>query len=220
MDIEKVVEFVPKYLSEYTYAFTETLRHPSAIYAPVPAGAAPPVTGATDAATKLNPQLFTFAILSAVLGLVLRQVLPSPDQLPVHVMALTVLILWFTASALLHGLLRLFGGQGGFLETITVAMHVLAAIYVVCNLVGLIARVIGRTPMGDINDIEVVEAIAYFPLQFLLLSIYIPFAVRPLHRVTRWRLFLAVVLWCGAFAIAGIILFFVVGQPMASHAAL
>ena len=94
----------------------------------------------------------------------------------------------------------------------------LAAVYVVCNLIGLIARVIGRTPLGDAHDLELVEAVAYFPLQFLLLSIYMPLAVRPLHRVSRWRLLLAVLMWGALFVIAGIILFFVVGQPMASRA--
>jgi Yip1 domain len=120
VDIEKLVEFVPKYLSEYAYAFAETFRQPSLTYAPVSGDRS---TFSGSVGDQINPQLLTFAILSIVLGLVLRQVLPT-SHVPVHVAALIALIVWFVLSAFLHLLLRLVGGTGTFVSTVSVAFHV------------------------------------------------------------------------------------------------
>jgi hypothetical protein len=164
---------------------------------------------------RVNPQLLTFAILSAVLGFVLRQVIPNPDQFPLHVIAITTIVLWIVFSSVLHALLRIFGGTASFIETLSVTLQVLAVVYVICNLIAFAARVFDRASIVDVSS-ETIEALAYFPVQFILLAVYMPLAVGPLHTLRGWRLFVPVVMiWVSLFVLVGILFVFVADMPMA-----
>jgi hypothetical protein len=213
MDTEKLVEFLPKYLSEYIHAFAATFQQPSMTYAPVSGDGS--VLIGTAGSDRINPRLVTFAILSAVLGFTLRQVLPT-SLLPIHVVVMVVVILWFVLSALLHLLLRLLGGTGAFVATVSAALHIFSVVYVVCNVVALLARIAALTPLADVWDTTLVEVLAYFPLQFLLLGTYMPRTLRYVHQISGWRLFLFVsVVWSAIVAVVGVVIFLTVGMPMA-----
>jgi hypothetical protein len=76
--------------------------------------------------TRVSPELFTFAVLSVVIALLLRSISPLAEQPSLWSGAMTVLVFWVLFAALLHLALRFVGGKAQFAVTATIIIQVSA----------------------------------------------------------------------------------------------
>ena len=211
MDLEKIIEFAGRYLSDYINAFMATLCHPVVQFSPVYEGAPGIAGGLTHprqaAVTRLNPQIFTFGLLSIAIGLTLSKVLPTKTQVDPLVAVTLIFILWTIFACYGYVIAKLFRGGGTFNETVTVTLQVLGVVYVLCNIIALLGRVIVSAGLVYL-DIEAVDFL-YFVAQATLFSIYMPLAMKGLHRVSRWKTLLLYgafwALWVLPFAAMSIV---------------
>jgi len=230
MEIDKLVTFATEYLSRYAQAFVGTLRSPSAQFAPLRDQLVLVDGDANRSSFRLNPELLTFATLSVIIGMLLNSVLPAGGFAPsLTIAVIVVLLVWFIMAGLLHVALRLLGGDGHYEETATVVFQVCSVIYVFCNFVAMLIRVAGsllfvapRLASPDLATDSVdasllVEVWVYYPIQFLMLCVYLPLALRRVHRLSRWRALVAIVLmvvvWAVIFACVSFILLMAIHGP-------
>jgi len=185
MDIEKVITFFPQYLSEYLALLFMTLQKPSLRFAP----SSPPRSGIeiirvsgdnsnTINGATLNPKLISFAILSILFGSIIQGVTPNhPSIKEFPTLVVIVIALWLFISITVFFVCRSLGGKGSFIDTISISLQLLAVIYVVASLVSLIATIIFFA-----NEIDFLYSyLVYLTTQIILLSIYLPLALKELH---------------------------------------
>ena len=72
---------------------------------------------------------------------------------------------------------RLFGGKGGFSDTISISLQLLASIYVIASLVSFIATILFFANDGNFENTYFV----YLATQITLLIVYLPLALKGLH---------------------------------------
>ena len=203
MDVDKLVAFATTYCSSYVHAFAHTLTRPSVFFAPVAATEASHVLLPSGQATRrnINPELFSFAILSIIIGFGLQSVVPRGERLPIQVGVILILVVWLAFAALLHAGAIVLRGKGSFVETATVTLQILGVTYVVCNLVALLARLWTPLPQSSVRfGYSDFELLTYTILQAILLSFYAPLALRAVHRLEGCGLFIpVVVLWISLY---------------------
>jgi hypothetical protein len=214
VDIEKIVTFVSEYASTYFHAFVNTLRHPSVQFQPTRTSSL--VLGSDSRSSRVSPELFTFAVLSIIVGLLLRSISPLAQQAGLLPEAIMVLVFWSIFAAVLHGALRSVGGRAIFVDTATITLQVFGVIYVICNAAALIARTLAQIPsFARFLSGKTAEIVIYYPLQLTLLCVYLPIALRGPHGLTRSRLFVAVTLWALGFATLSAVFLYFADRPMA-----
>jgi Yip1 domain len=205
MDFEKLVQLSQDQLSDYLDCFVATLRNPQLRFSPlVPT---PPQQGIVfdladhdedRTASRINPRLFTFVLISIFLGFTIGLFVPGRKEAPDIVeVIIVIVILWVTISWLLHLLSKLFRGKATFVETISVSLQIFSVVFVLSSVLTLVWGVLIRNAPVDGNqvfslfnsypDIARFPFFAYFLVQFVLLSIYLPNGLGRIHRFVRWR---------------------------------
>ena len=225
MDIEGLVEFASKYLSEYVATFTATLAHPVARFNPILEAAETreiilPKRVEEARSSYLNPKLFTFVVISIFVGVTINALIPGrpsgPDLVP---SAIVILISWFTFSSVSHLISRMIGGRGTFGDTLSVSLQLLAVIYVVSCFMALAAGAIAQsgsvkvfaTATGGFLEFIVENPVSiYFFTQLALMLIYMPLALRHVHGF-GWIRQLIVGLTAPVATVFSLLIFFGVG---------
>jgi hypothetical protein len=203
MDIDKLLKMVVDYLSDYVSAFAAILQNPTLHFRPVP-GAVPaagnaeiyPEPGPSARSVRLDPRLFSFALLSIFAGSTINALIPgapAPPDFPTT--AVIVLATWFFYSFVIFALARLLGGPGTFWETISISLQVFSVLYVISSFGALLWAGLAQAPqvraallslrLRPLGLLISQPVLVYFILQFLLLAVYLPLSMKHVHRLNR-----------------------------------
>jgi len=184
MDIEKILAFFTQYYSEYILTFFQTLQKPTLRFLPDAPNEPEKDTVLTldgkpkKNNKKLNPKLISFIILSIFIGSIIQSI--TPNHPPIRELPTLIIItttMWLFISSTIFFLFRLLGGKGGFLDTISISLQLIAVIYVVASLFSMILTIFFFTTESD----YFVTFMVYMTTQFILLVIYLPLALKELH---------------------------------------
>ena len=109
MDLDKAIELAPRYLSDYVSTAVATLVRPGVRFASETVDLEGPVLVTPDgevfrrSGTRLNSAVFTFALISAAIGIVITELIPNPRAGTDFVSTLVVLLVsWFASGTLVH----------------------------------------------------------------------------------------------------------------------
>jgi hypothetical protein len=196
MDIEKLLKWAIEYLSDYFSVFISTLCKPSARFRPIAQPSEEPHIVLSQENTytgpALNPRLFGFTIISITIGATLNSVIPSrPDPPDMITTVVITLAIWFAYSLSVFVLCKLVGGKGSFWHTMSVSLQLLAVVYVVSNFVafiwGAIAQISFVADLLRNNQYSALivdyPVLLYYPVQFTLMTVYLPIALKPAHHL-------------------------------------
>lgn len=188
------------YLSEYVATAVATLAKPNIAFSPVEASSATKVqhtASSPDDSVQLNPRLFSYVIVSLFFGYTLLRLIPSEEARPEFVSnAIAILVFWFMSAAIIHWCCRRLGGVGKFVDTTSISLQVFATLYVVASAITLaLAAVAGAPAIQKLIVEQFVfgllfadePVLIYFVVQLILLSVYLPLALRGVHRLRAWH---------------------------------
>lgn len=187
-DIDKAIDVASTHFSAYVSAFFGTLRSPTLRFTPVTAdsGDAP---RPDEKETRVNPQLFVFAVISIFLGFALQLASPLGEPgIEFFILVAIVVVFWLLFGWIAHGLAKLLGGTATLAATVTVVLQVLGVVYVVGNVAALVTGVVGR--FLGMSAWMPALSLSYVVLQVVMLAIYIPAAMKGLHGLSRWKTYL------------------------------
>ena len=184
MDIEKILTLLPQYFSDYFSAFVQTLQKPSLYFQPTLSNQpqseiiSSPSSQKHNNPASLNPKLISFIFISIFLGAVIQSVTPNrAPLLELPTLVIIVFVLWLLISSIIYFIFRMFGGSGGFLNTISVSLQLIAVIHVIASLLSLVVTVSLSDSGSNIRSPFPIYATS----QFILFFIYLPHALRNLH---------------------------------------
>ena len=204
MNLNDFLEWGTRYFAEYFAVLVTTLIDPAVRFSPsvdtsrttrlvLPARNYRDLLG-----PRLNPRLFGFMVVSILIGSTLALVTPGhptmPDFLTISIVTLSV---WMAYSITVFLLCRAVGGKGDFWNTISVSLQLLAVIYVVSNFLtfvfGSIAPTFGNLFLDSFHDgalslLVTRPAVVYYPVQLILMLIYLPVALKDVHGLSVGRL--------------------------------
>lgn len=212
MDIDKILEIAPKYLSEYFSAVVATITQPGTYFGPdaVSIPLERPSRG-----PQLSGKLFVFMIINALLGLTVNALIPLRKAGPDIISSVVVVMLyWFFYSTIAHWICKMLRGSGTYEKTLSVSLQVLSVLYLISSFFAFAVGTIVRTPevadafanMGTLAGVIVDHpASTFFLFQFLGLAVYLPLSLRRVHNFSKGRTSLL-----GGLAFLGILLLFAI----------
>lgn len=224
MDIEKLLGFVNDYLSDYIAVFIGTLRKPTIVFEPSTKSAEEQQKlivqykeRAYGVGAQINPKLFGFVLISIFIGSTLNALIPGKPAGPDIKTTFVVLFAsWLAFSVALHLLCLLFQGKGTFLQELSICLQLLATLYVVSSFSALVWGIVASLPqitatlppLGSVAELLVKEpAYMYFFIHFILLAIYLPIAIKHVHKFGWLRQLTVGILVPPVAAFFGIVLF-------------
>jgi len=196
MEIADVISFVEKYLAEYAGVFQGTLVHPIARFQPSQTTSVNDIPVKTNGVTALSGagsrhQLIAFVLISIFLGSIINSFVPARKYSGDIVGQIVVVsFCWLSFAAFTHTLCRIFRGEAKFEQTLWVSLQIFAALFVVSSFINLIGGVLVRHPRVSsflVSRGRLGDSIAnnpfyiYFLVQFALLNVYLPLAVKEIH---------------------------------------
>lgn len=200
MDINKLFELGTEYFSDYFQIFISTLQKPSLRFNPVTIAPKDLSISTTYKGTRLNPNLFGFLVISIFIGTVLSYMalgnLESSNLVGVTVAMISV---WIIYSSFIHGVCMILGGRGTYLETLSVNLQLLAVTYVISSFITLVwvtiakilppeSHVLIESQSKYLASFVFIPTTFYFVIHSLLISIYIPLALKYVHGFKSLRL--------------------------------
>ena len=180
LDVKETLEVTKSEVASYANWFTSALRSPAFIARYARADE----TVANEKYAAFFVVLVVSALIGATIGAIIPERPPIKDRFTV---AVVVVLVWYFISFLLHGVVRLFGGEGPMKVTIRAMMQVLALAYVVSNVVTLVImsaaatwplfrRALMQVSIDTPGDVLISS-------QLLLLLFYVPTTVRWTHGI-------------------------------------
>lgn len=176
--MENAIKFLQDHLSTYVETIIQTMTHPGLQFR---------VNSESEEGSlrlgSLNPQLWSFAITSILIGSVIFAVAEGETDIPGLIetfLALALIVLWFWImyGVYAHILCRMFHGKAGFTATLAISLQVLSIAYVISAFVAFTLSLFINLFWPDAN---VDLSIPYLVSQFALISIYLPPALRGAH---------------------------------------
>jgi hypothetical protein len=213
VDIDKILEIAPKYLSEYFSVVVATITRPGTYFGP---DAASIPLEQPSRGPQLSGQLFVFMIINALLGLTANALIPLRKAGPDIISSVVVVILyWFFYSTIAHWICKMLRGSGTYEKTLSVSLQVLSVLYLISSFFAFAVGAIVRTPevadafakMGILAEAIVDNpASTFFLFQFLGLAVYLPLSLRRVHNFGKGRTgLLGVLAFIGAVVLLAIL---------------
>ena len=196
MEIVDVISFVEKYLAEYAGLFLRTLVHPIARFQPLQTTSVNDIPVKTHDVTAISgagsrPQLMAFVLISIFLGSIINSFVPARKYSgDIAGQIVVISFCWLFFAVYTHALCRIFRGKAKLEQTLWVSLQVFAALFVVSSFINLVGGVFVRHPRvssflvstGRLGDsIANNPVYIYFLVQFTLLNVYLPLAVKAIH---------------------------------------
>lgn len=192
MNIDKILEIAPKYLSEYFAVVVVTTTRPGTYFDPDTVSI--PLKQLSRR-PQLNGKLFVFMIINALLGLTVNALIPLRKTGPDIISSVVVVILyWFAYSTTTHWICKMLRGSGTYEQTLSVSLQVLSVLYLISSFLAFAIGTIVRFPvvgeafanMGVIAEVIVdYPASTFFLFQFLGLAVYLPLSLRRVHGFSK-----------------------------------
>ncbi len=220
MDFDKLINFSTSYLSEYLWAFIETLRKPSIRFHPQPIAQhlqQPVLVGATTVtqtqALNLNPKLLSFVFISFFIGFTINSLIPNKSTSPdLATTGIVVFAFWLLHSTVTHWFCKVSGSKATYLQTLSISLQLFAVLYVLSNFITLLLGTVVTFPAIGVFTTEIgLESFVkdpilfFFPVQFVLLLVYLPLAIRNSQGL-NFRLFamiwgqVVIIVFCGVLS--------------------
>jgi hypothetical protein len=199
MDPEKIFKFLTENIPDWLRVMVLTLARPISLFELVvtQTEGSSIIVGRSQSGRQLwlHPKLITFALLSIVLGTTINAQIPHRiivGNVSLVPSVVIIIIYWFCIASLEHLLCRLLQGKGRYLETVSVIIQVFATLYVAASFLALIAatvltlRVVAQQvekTVPLIGQLLVEDPVnIFFLISTVLLIVYIPLALRSVHR--------------------------------------
>lgn len=217
MDFEKIISFAVNSLSDYFHTLVNTFINPKlafeSIASPTPESKISlldkPLPSDLKSARKnqINPKLFAFVAVSILIGTTLNTVLiktsvPSAE-IPVRTYIFSLIFLtlsWFIYSTCIFIACWILRGKGAYIETVSVIIQLLSAIFVASSFANLIFYAMISAPflkqiliefgLHSLLELLSFPILFYYLTHTLLLCIYIPIVIKPIHKFGIFRLLL------------------------------
>ncbi len=205
MEILDVISFVEKYLVEYARIFLRTLVHPTARFRRLQTTSANNIPVKTNDVTAIGgagsrPQEMAFVLISIFLGSVINSFVPD-REFPGDIVGQIVVIsfCWLFFATYTHALCRISRGKAAFEQTLWISLQVFSILFVVSSFINLVGGVFVRQPRVSsflVSTGKLGSAIAsdpfyiYFFVQFALLNVYLPLALKAIYHFGWIRLIL------------------------------
>lgn len=203
MDIEKIISFVIQYLSDYWWFFSEILRRPNLKFQLLEPSEEMNLVPSSSSQLntrfrrfRLDPKLLSFVCVSIFIGSTIMAIVPgrSTNSLNFTTILLATVAAWWFYSFVLYVLCKLAKGKGSFEETLGVALQLFSVIYVVSSVLAFLSGLIivavqanwPSTTTAASSGFSGFQPVSiYFFVEFVLLAIYLPIAVKFVHGF-RW----------------------------------
>ena len=142
----------------------------------------------TDGA-RLNPRLLSFVALSVFIGFQLFSFYNiHGDDVAI---AVVILSYWTAFGIAVYVLCRVMRGKGGFAETLTITLELLAVLYVVGAIASIIATTtasyLGWWPRPLLGTELPFFFTCYMFVHDGLFAVYLPLCLGGIHRFGLWR---------------------------------
>ena len=201
MNPSEILKFITEHISDWVRISLLTLMNPIARFKLVPIGeeGTASVIGPveTDRKLWLHPKLLSYTIFSIILGILINALIPGrksgPDLLA---SVIIIFIYWILKGSLVHIFCLILQGKGKYIETLSVIFQVYATIYVMTSFLAFIvspflvnsqiAYVSKNIPIFGNVTIEF-PVIIYFIIGIILGMIYVPLAMKPVHKFSPAR---------------------------------
>ncbi|MEM9541979.1 MAG: hypothetical protein AAGA60_21090 [Cyanobacteria bacterium P01_E01_bin.42] len=229
MNLQQLLEFFTKNFAEYFMVFTTTLVKPTIRFHPVTGNlsshsdakhiAIPPQKKIIN--YQLNPKLFSFVVISIFIGITVNGLIP--DRIPGLNIVLSEIVIvgfWLIYSTFLHRTCKYLGGRGTYLETISISLQVLSALFVLSSFLAVLLSSVfqikevndwGLNAGGIISIITLHPFSIFFIIQTLLLLIYLPLAIPNIHYFDRQQKLLITLIGVVPFIFFSILLYLATG---------
>jgi hypothetical protein len=165
----------------------------------------------------LNPRLIVFAVISIILGVTVNALIPERETSPALFTTITVILFyWFVRGSLLYVVCWLLQGTGRYLDTLSVSIQVFGTIYVVASFLSLLGTsVLSPDTISELTrGLPVTKGfgpiLLFFFVGNLLLIIYMPLAMKPVHKFDWARTAALFVVWATLL----ILLFCLIDWPL------
>ncbi|MBE7467791.1 MAG: hypothetical protein HS114_01455 [Anaerolineales bacterium] len=206
MDLTKLFEFSTDNVSEYLSIFILTLQNPILRFQPSNQNpdsqsviiSPPSKQKGYDHGPRLSPKLISFVIISIFIGATINGFIPNRKQGPeFQVVVIFIIAFWFVSSGLTHLLCKLFKGKGTLLDTLSISLQLVSVLYVVGSFAALLLGVLITLPqitpflsaLGSPGQQFIIDPInIYFLVHFVLISVYLPIALKHVHGFGWWQL--------------------------------
>lgn len=153
-----------------------------------------------ETSANSESQLFGYVVLSVIMGMAIGSVRTLKFEATSLLVATIFLsVAWLIYGSVVHVTCRRLGGRADYSDTMALMLRVLATIYVVSSFAALaiytVKLAIVRLQGGPIAEfIGDDSRVFYYSIHVLLLMVYIPLSIGPLHRLSRRRTVLLAVL--------------------------
>ena len=194
MDLDKTVEFLTRYVSDISAVVVVTLAHPTSRFKADQGSSGATVLELMDVPTGdakqwVHPRLLVVSLACIAIGATVTSLVPGRDPRVLAASVILTFIWWFLYGSVLFGLCRLMRGKGSYVETLSVVLQVLAAIYVTASVGGLILALVLTNDVvaGMIASVPVLGWLGanprytYVALSIPLSAVYLPLALRAIH---------------------------------------
>jgi hypothetical protein len=200
MDIDKLYTFATSTFSDYFHVLVGTLtgrglafsppKHSepeAAVVVPTEPGRALSVSSTTQ---RLHPQLFGYVVVSVFIGVAMDSLrIRKFEMTTVLAVAAFLTVSWLVYSSFTFLVCKLLGGTGSYVATISMMVQLLATVFVVSGFVslGMSAVAFALITIANFSS-PVLKAVssesswAYYMVHVLLLMVYVPIVLRPIHR--------------------------------------
>lgn len=197
MDFHSLYQFVIDYLSEYFMILLAIVRNPIIYFSPLPYTSRSEISLSItnkDFAPKnyrLSPKLFTYILISILLGSTVNALIPDRIDAPnLQTIFIVLLLFWITYSTLVHVVCKSLKGQGKYIQTLSITLQLTSTFYVLSSFAAFMMSIITQVDLiyrflsdngGVFKALANNPAQYFFGIQFILLFIYVPIALKRIH---------------------------------------
>jgi YD repeat-containing protein len=203
MKVEEFLKVAGESGSENLAAFVTTLRNAKLAFEPIESESEKHRILAADFDStviqkRVNPKLLSFLIVCIFIGSVFTAIIPGRSKAPDIVTTVIMVIgYWLLFGVAAYLICKIFSGQGSLVHTLSVNLQVFAVVYVLSSFAALLwgtvitglVSVRTATYLRGLDGEKLINdpVYAYFLVQFVLLSIYVPLANCRVHGLTFSR---------------------------------
>jgi len=217
MNFEKILTFANQNLPEYHRVFYSTLTKTSLEFPPVVRKRTNSekrfgiTTKKAASEYQLDSKLLVFAVISVFVGTTVNALIPGVKTSPDITTLISIIVIigyWFLSGTILHWFCKLLRGRCSYLYTLSISIQVFSVLYVLSSFITVLVSTFlsieeiytwgqklakGGEVGKFIEFIIAYPTYSYFIIEGVLLAIYVPIAIRHVHRFSWFRLLLVMV---------------------------
>ena len=221
MDLNKMVDFLTDHTASWSYNTIATLAKPVSQFREAHINSDPEPQSILNSESDfssysmrrwLSSDLIGFVVVSLIVGITINSLIPGRAAPPELIQsALFVFIYWIFGACIVHCFCKLMIGKGRFLETLNVCLQLSATLFVTTSFVTLILvsgswvfskiKYLKDTPiLGEVISEDPTNT--FFVVGTILSLVYLPLAMKPIHKFGWIRTSLIALVPCGTVVLS------------------